>query len=103
LISELLGFVSRDDDLLEIDPLLPENALSHFLLHVVRYRRHDVTIVWYEPFLGSTDRYGDGRKGLDLYLDANLAVSMPGLAGLRVDLKTGRPTTTGAGLASAAR
>src|SRR5947199_195543 len=67
LIPEILGLVPRDDDILEIDPLLPPDALSSFLLDGQHYRGHDVTIVWDAP--GGADRYGDGRKGLDVYLD----------------------------------
>ena len=46
LIPELIGVVPRDDDMLEIDPLLPEAALSFFLLDGLRYHGHDVTVVW---------------------------------------------------------
>ena len=92
----------RDDDVLEIDPLVPENALSYFLLDGLRYHGHDVTVVWDAPLAGSPDRYGDGRKGLDLYVDGKLAGRSPRLARLGVDLKTGRPTTVGTGLASPA-
>ena len=46
LIPELIGVVPRDDDVLEIDPLLPDDALSHFLLDGLRYHGHDVTIAW---------------------------------------------------------
>ena len=31
---------------LEIDPLVPETALSYFLLDGLRYHGHDVTIAW---------------------------------------------------------
>ena len=84
----------RGDDILEFDPLLPESALSHFLLDGVRYHGHDSTIVWDEPIAGSPDHHGDGRKGFDVYVDRKLAASSPRLARLRVDLKTGQPTGT---------
>jgi hypothetical protein len=89
LIPELIGVVPRDDDVLEVDPLLPEDALGFFLLDGLRYHGHDVAVAWDAPIAGSPDRYGDGRKGLDVYVDGRLAASAPGLTKLRVDLKKG--------------
>jgi len=80
LIPELLGLVPRDDEILEVDPLLPERALDHFILDGVRYHGHDVTIVWDAPLPNSPDQYADGRKGLDVYVDGRLAASAPGLS-----------------------
>ncbi len=86
LIPELIGIVPRDDEILEVDPLLPEDALSHFLLDGLRYHGHDVAVAWDAPTPGSPDRYGDGRKGLDVYVDGRLAATAPGLSRLRVEL-----------------
>ncbi len=49
LIPELIGVIPRDDDVLEVDPLVPEGALNHFLLDGLRYHGHDVTVVWDAP------------------------------------------------------
>ncbi len=84
LIPELIGLVPRADDILEIDPLLTEKALGHFLLDGVRYHGHDVTIVWDAP--GSPDQYADGRKGLDVYIDGRLAASALRLSRLQVPM-----------------
>jgi hypothetical protein len=84
LIPDLLGLVPRDDDVIEIDPLLPSTALSYFILDGQRYHGHDLTLVWDAPEQGSPDRFGDGRKGLDLYVDGRLAASTPGLSRLLV-------------------
>jgi len=86
LIPDLLGLVPRDDEVLEIDPLVPADALSYFILDGQRYHGHDVTIVWDAPAPGSPDGWGDGRKGLDLYVDGRLAAEAPQLARLQVDL-----------------
>jgi hypothetical protein len=87
LIPELIGvFPRHDDDVLEVDPLLPENALTHFLLDGLRYHGHDVTIAWDVPGPASPDQYADGRKGLDVYIDGRLAASAPGLSRLHVKL-----------------
>jgi hypothetical protein len=84
LIPDLLGLVPRDDDVLEIDPLLPESALSYFILDGQRYHGRDVTIVWDADAPGSPDHFGDGRKGLDLYVDGRLVASARELGRLRV-------------------
>ncbi len=72
--------------MIEVDPLVPEDRLSYFILDGQRYRGHDVTIVWDSPLPGSADRFGDGRKGLDLYVDGKLAASSPALSRLEVPL-----------------
>jgi len=86
LIPELIGLVPRDDDTLEIDPLLFETALGYFILDGQRYHGHDVTIAWDAPGLDLPDHFRDGRKGLDVYVDGKMAASSPRLTRLRVDL-----------------
>jgi hypothetical protein len=93
LIPELIGVVPRLDDVLEVDPLLPKDALSFFLLDGLRYHGRDVTVVWDAPIPGSPDRYGDGRKGLDVYVDGRVAASSPQLSSLRLDLAAGGPAS----------
>ena len=87
LIPDLIGVVPRNDDVIEVDPLLPEDAFGFFLLDGLRYHGHDVTVVWDAPIPGSPDRYGDGRKGLDVYVDGHLVASAPGLSRLRANLR----------------
>ena len=48
------------------------------------FERIDVTIVWDAPLPGSADHFGDGRKGLDLYVDGKRVASSPRLARLLV-------------------
>ena len=86
LIPELLGLLPRDDLVIEVDPLVPEDGLSYFILDGQRYRGHDVSIVWDSPRSGSADRFGDGRKGLDLYVDGKLAAAAPGISRLEARL-----------------
>jgi hypothetical protein len=92
LIPEILGLVPRADDVLEIDPLVPPEKLTHFLLDGQHYRGHDVTVVWDQP--GRDDHYGDGRTGLDVYLDGKLVASSEKPDRLMVDLRTGRRLPT---------
>jgi hypothetical protein len=103
LIPDILGILPRDDDLLVIDPLVPETALGFFILDGLRYHGRDVSIVWDEPRAGSPDRYADGKKGLDLYVGGKLVASSPRLARLCVDLTTGRSLPIGEGTALPAR
>ncbi len=84
LIPEIVGLVPRDDDVLEVDPLAPEGALSHFLLDGQHYRGHDVTIVWDAP--DGDDHYGDDRQGLDVYLDGQRVASADRLERVTVPL-----------------
>jgi len=86
LIPDLLGLVPRDDNVIELDPLLPPDRLSYFILDGQRYRGHDVTIVWDAPLPGSEDHFGDDRKGLDLFVDGKLLASAPEIRRLEVPL-----------------
>ena len=90
LIPEVVGLVPRDDDQLEIDPLVPDHALRFFLLDGVRYRGHDIAIAWDDPTDGAADRYGDGRKGLDVYVDGRLIASATRCCRLLAALKSGQ-------------
>ena len=91
LIPDLIGVVPRLDDVLEVDPLLPEDALGFFLLDGIRYHGHDVSVVWDAPIPGSPDHYGDGRKGLDVYVDGRLAATSPQLMRLQIALRPEGP------------
>ncbi|HEU5080755.1 MAG TPA: glycosyl hydrolase family 65 protein [Opitutaceae bacterium] len=46
LISDVIGLRPRADDVVEVAPLLPENAWAWFRLERVRYHRRELTIVW---------------------------------------------------------
>ena len=90
LIPELLGLVPREDEILEIDPLIPPEALSYFTLDGQRYHSHDISLVWDKP--GDTsDSHADGREGFDIYLDGKLVSSSPELKRVLIDMKTGQP------------
>ena len=90
LIPDLVGLVPRADEVLEIDPLLPPEALSYFTLDGQRYHGHDITVVWDAPN-DNADTHTDGRQGLDVYLDGKLVASSPTLTRLLIDMKTGKP------------
>ncbi len=93
LAADLIGIIPRADDVFEVDPLIPDGALASFVLDGQAYHGHDVTVVWDAP--GGADLHGDGRSGLDVYLDGRLVASSPTLARLRVVMATGRALAGG--------
>jgi len=74
VITGLVGLVPRDDDTLELHPLLPDGTWDSFRLEGVRYRGHDLTIIWDRD--GS--RYGRGA-GLTAWVAGRRAVHAPEL------------------------
>jgi hypothetical protein len=46
VISGLIGLRPREDDIVEVSPLLPEDAWPWFCLEGVRYHGRDLTIIW---------------------------------------------------------
>lgn len=65
LIRDLIGLIPRNDDILEIDPLIPANAWSYWILDGQAYRKHDVTIA-YDAQGGHV---APGFKGFAVYID----------------------------------
>lgn len=80
LIEGVIGLRPRTDDVLEISPLLPEGRWSWFALEGVRYRGHEVAILW--------DRDGGkfGRAGLTLFVDGQVRAHSATLQRLEVQL-----------------
>ena len=81
VIRGLTGIVPRADDVLVVDPLLPEDGWDWFCLDGVPYHGRLVTIVW--------DR--DGRRfdrgaGLSVLVDGREAARAPRLSRLEIDL-----------------
>ncbi len=71
VITALVGLTPRDDDTLEIHPLLPgssEGGWSHFCLDDVPYHGRLLTLVWDDP-AQLEDAYHDGDKGFTVYVD----------------------------------
>lgn len=74
VITGLVGLVPRDDDTLELHPLLPDDAWNFFCVEGIRYRGRDLTIIWDRD--GS--RYGRGA-GLSAWIDGRRAIHAPTL------------------------
>ncbi len=64
VISGLVGIVPREDEILEVDPLLPTDAWNWFCLDRLPYHGHLVTVIWDR----TGERYHRG-KGLTVWVD----------------------------------
>lgn len=64
VISGLVGIVPREDNIVEIDPLLPADEWDWFCLDDVPYHGHSLTIVWDR----TGEHYGRGA-GLAIWAD----------------------------------
>ena len=83
VITGLAGIRPDDnDDVLVVNPLLEKGDVKYFMMENVRYRGHDITVVYDED--GS--RYGLG-KGLLVYVDGTLSTSSASITKLNVNLK----------------
>lgn len=69
IISGIVGLRAREDDVIEINPLIPDDLWDYFCLDYLRYHGKEITI-FYDK---SGDRYGMG-SGLNLYVDGKLMV-----------------------------
>ncbi|MEM9347994.1 MAG: discoidin domain-containing protein [Planctomycetota bacterium] len=67
IITDLIGLKPREDDIVEIDPLLPDGEWDYFALDNVSYHGSNLTIIWDKD--GS--RYGL-LAGLQVYEDGVL-------------------------------
>ncbi|MFM7243768.1 MAG: MGH1-like glycoside hydrolase domain-containing protein [Planctomycetaceae bacterium] len=75
VITGLVGLVPRDDDTLELHPLLPDDAWDSFCVEGIRYHGHELAIVWDRD----GRRYGRGA-GLSVWVDGRRAIQAPTLA-----------------------
>ena len=81
VITGLVGLRPRADDLLEVNPLVPEGTLEYFCLDRVPYHGHSITILY--DSTGS--RYGKG-PGLILFEKGRQLASSPTLQRLTARL-----------------
>ncbi|HUJ09213.1 MAG TPA: MFS transporter [Verrucomicrobiae bacterium] len=77
LITGVVGLRPRADNIVEINPLLPENAWDWFCLDGVRYHGHNLTILWDKQ----GKHYGQGA-GLRVFVDGRLLAHASRLARL---------------------
>lgn len=69
IITGLVGVVPRDDDVLEVRPLAPENW-DYFALDALPYRGHQIGVFWDKS--GTRYTYG---KGLHLLVDGKVVAT----------------------------
>jgi hypothetical protein len=81
VITGLAGLVPREDDVLEISPLLPEGVWDWFCVDGIPYHGRSITIVWDRTGM----RYGRGA-GLSAWVDGREAARAPGLTRLEAPL-----------------
>ncbi len=87
IITGLVGISPRDDDVLEVRPLAP-NDWDYFALDDVAYRGHRVSIVWDRK----GDRYGQGA-GFHLMVDGRKVASSPNVKPLEFKLSSSNTGT----------
>jgi hypothetical protein len=68
IISGLIGLRPRPDNILEINPLIPQNKWEWFCLDNVSYHGKNITVVWDK----TGDKYKQG-KGFYILVDGKLA------------------------------
>jgi hypothetical protein len=84
IVEGVVGLTPRVDDRIELQPLARQ--WPYFLLDRLRYRDHDLTIVWDRP--DGQVRYPGYPEGFSLYIDDTLAFTRPDLAHVIYDPAT---------------
>ncbi len=74
IITGLVGLRPRADDVIEVNPLLPENTWDYFCLDNVLYHGRILTIIWDK----TGEKYGKGR-GLTVWADGKQIAAAPTL------------------------
>jgi hypothetical protein len=80
MITGICGLRPRQDNTLEVNPLLPEGKWAYFCLDNVLYHGHHISIVWDQD----GQRYHAG-KGLRVYVDGQLKGQRDSLGKLIID------------------
>jgi len=83
IIQYLIGIVPRNDSIIEIDPLIPENKWDYFCVDNLPYHNHNLTIVWDKP--DGKDYYNDNEEGFTLYVDGKKRVNIQELKKILYD------------------
>jgi hypothetical protein len=88
VVEGVVGLTPRDDDKIELQPAALQ--WKYFLLDRLRYRDHDLTIVWDQP--DGQVRYSGYPEGFSLYIDGKLAFTRNQLGHVLYDPTTGAVT-----------
>ena len=82
IITGLMGLRPRNDNVIEINPLLPEGKWDYFCLDNVFYHGYKLTIAWDK----TGEKYKKG-KGLMIFIDGNLRANTENIEKIVFDLK----------------
>lgn len=82
IITGLMGLRPRSDNMLEINPLIPQDKWDWFCLDNVLYHGKIVTILWDK----TGEKYGKG-KGFRVMVDGKEVAKSDGIKGVTVKLK----------------
>jgi len=74
IITGLVGLRPRADNVIEVNPLLPDKTWDYFCLDKVRYHDRILTIIWDK----TGEKYGKG-KGLSVYANGVKIAAAPNL------------------------
>lgn len=74
VISDLVGLKPRTDNIVEVNPLIPENKWDYFCLDKVFYHGKNLTILWDK----TGKKYGKG-KGFKVFADGKQIISADSL------------------------
>jgi hypothetical protein len=88
VVEGVVGLTPRDDDKIELQPAALQ--WKYFLLDRLRYRDHDLTIVWDQP--DGQVRYSGFPEGFSLYIDGKQAFTRNQIGHVLYDPKTGSVT-----------
>jgi len=76
VVEGVVGLTPRSDERIELEPMAQD--WDYFALDGLRYRGHDLTIIWDRP--DGHVRYRGYPEGFSLYIDGQLAFTRPTLA-----------------------
>lgn len=82
IVTGLVGLRPRADNIIEINPLLPETSWDFFCLDNVLYKGHLLTVIWDR----TGEKYGTG-KGLTLLVDGEKVAHSEKLERMTAELK----------------
>jgi len=82
IITGLVGLRPRTDDVVEVNPLLPEDTWDYFCLDNVLYHGHILTIIWDK----TGDKYKKG-KGFGVFSGGKKIAGSPSLSKVTGKLK----------------
>jgi hypothetical protein len=89
IVEGAVGLTPRRDERIELRPLARQWA--YFLLDRLRYRGHDLRILWDRP--DGQVRYDGYPEGFSLYIDGKLAFTRPTLDPVIYEPATGKIET----------